>query len=224
MAGDGVRRRTMRPADVSAVRRLFADTIAYGRPVPFDFTDLDRYAAVSLDFYLRERPLADHAVLDDDGTVVGYTLVCVDEAGYRRWSRRAAARWTLGTLGRLVRRRYHAAEATFHRLRLVDGLATLRSGVPMPMPAHAHLNVARRTRGRLHVRSLIRHIDERCAAAGLPGWYGEINTVPGRRAEAFVSHGAEVVHRQHNRTLSWLAGRTIERMTVARPLDAAVDR
>lgn len=112
----------MRMADTGDVRRLFRDTIALGRPLPFVCTALERYEALCLDWYLRPE------------------------------------------------------------------------------------------------------IDARCAALGLPGWYGEINAPTGRRALALEVHGARVVHRAHNHTLSWLAQMPIERLTVARPLALAQTR
>lgn len=224
-ARDGLRLRPMRTDDVDDVRRLFRTTIALGRPVPFPFTDVGRYEALALAWYLRPGRHGDHAVLTDAADrVVGYALVCVAQGAYERWARRAAGRWAAVTVGRLARRRYGAAEARFHRLRLYDGWVSWRRGPTAPLPAHAHVNLDPRARGRLHVTRLVDHIDARCAAAGLPGWFGEINARAGRRAAALESHGAHVVHRQPNHTLSWLAGASIERLTVTRRLADAVGR
>lgn len=216
--------RRLRADDVPAVRRLFRDTIAFGRPVPFAFTALDRYEALALAWYLHPDRHPEHAVLvDRDDRVLGYALVCVDQSAYERWARTAALRWTAATALALVSRRYGASEARFHRLRLADGFSAWRDGPPAPLPAHAHCNLDRRARGRLHVKTLVDHIDLRCARNGLPGWFGEINALHGRRAAAFESHGARVVHRMANRTLSWLRAAPIERLTIARPLaDARV--
>lgn len=211
--------RGLRPADTPVVRRLFRATIAFGRPLPFDCTDLARYEALSLGWYLRAGQRGDHAVLvDDDDEVAGYTLVCADQAAYDRWARRAATRWAAGTVARLALRTWSAPEARFHRLRLYDGWQAWRHGIPAPLPAHAHFNLDRRARGRLHVKMFVDHIDARCADRGLPGWFGEINAPRGRRAAAFESHGARVVHRAPNHTLSWLHGAPLDRLTVARPL------
>jgi hypothetical protein len=54
------------------------------------------------------------------------------------------------------------------------------------------------------------------AAAGFPAWFGEMNARAGRRAAALSRWGAEIVGRQPNRTLTWLAGAPVERLTVLR--------
>ena len=223
--GCSMRVRAMRTADTGDVRRLFRDTIALGRPLPFVCTALDRYEALCLDWYLRPERLRDHAVLVDDADhVEGYALVCSDQAAFDRWARVAGLRWAATALWALTIRRLGADEARFHRLRLHDGWTSWRRGVDPGLPAHAHFNLARGARGRMHVMALVDHIDTRCAALGLPGWYGEINAPAGRRAVALEAHGARVVHREHNRTLSWLAGAPIERLTVARSLALATTR
>lgn len=217
--------RPLRSADDAAVRGLFRDTLAFGRPVTFAFSAYRRYEALCLDWYLQPARLREHAVLvDASGRVVGYALVCVEPGAYARWTRLAALRWTATTVAALAARRFAAAEATFHRLRLADGWTTWRHAPDPPQPAHAHINLARSVRGRLHIAKLIAHVDRRCAVAGQPGWYGEINAPPGRRAAALTAHGATVAHRQRNRTLSWLCAREIERMTVNRALAAARTR
>lgn len=217
-----MRVRAMRMADTGDVRRLFRDTIVLGRPLPFVCTALDRYEALCLDWYLSPERLREHAVLVDDADrVQGYALVCGDQAAFNRWQRMAGLRWAAAALWALAMRRLGADEARFHRLRLRDGWTSWRQRVDPGLPAHAHFNIARSARGRMHVVALVDHIDARCAALELPGWYGEINAPAGRRAMALEARGARVVHRVHNRTLSWLAGTPIERLTVARPLARA---
>jgi len=66
---------------------------------------------------------------------------------------------------------------------------------------------------------LAQHVNDLCRAHGLSGWYGEVNAPAGRRAQAFTSFGGEVVGRVPSRTMSWLAGRPIERLTVMRRAD-----
>src|SRR5918995_2368658 len=73
----GMRVRGMRMADAAAVRCLFRDTIALGRPLPFLCVALHRYEALCLAWYLQPERLPDQAVLADDaGRVHGYALVC----------------------------------------------------------------------------------------------------------------------------------------------------
>lgn len=217
-----MRVRAMRSDDTDAVRRLFRDTIALGRPLPFRSVALDRYEALCLDWYLAPARLVDHAVLvDDDGRIQGYTLVCCDQPAFVRWSRNAGLRWAAATAAALTTRRFGPDEARFHRLRLADGWNAVRARTDPGLPVHAHINLARGARGRMHMVALVDHIDARCAVRHLSGWFGEINAPAGRRGSALEAHGATVVHRMPNRTLSWLRGVPIERLTVARPLAQA---
>jgi hypothetical protein len=93
----------------------------------------------------------------------------------------------------------------------------LRSPAP-PFPAHAHINVLPHQLARWAGLSLVDSVDERCRRAGLPGWYGEINAPVGKRARALERIVGPIVHRAPNHTLSWLTGRPVERLTVARAL------
>jgi hypothetical protein len=50
----------------------------------------------------------------------------------------------------------------------------------------------------------------------ISAWWGEINARAGRRVAALGRWGSEVVARQPNRTLTWLADAPVERLTVVR--------
>lgn len=215
MTGDA-RIRPLRAADLPAVRRLFRDTIALGGPLPFDLPGLAAYEALCLDWYLGPGREA-AAVLSSGDQVLGYSLVCLDGAAYRRWAVPAALTWAAGAAGRALTGGLRGPAATFVRLRVADGLGAWHGGPPEPAPAHAHVNLARGARRGAGFR-LVGHIDRTTAAAGLPGWYGEINARAGRRALAVEHRQGHVVHRAHNRTLSWLAGEAVERLTVLRRL------
>jgi hypothetical protein len=84
------------------------------------------------------------------------------------------------------------------------------------MLAHAHCNLVPGVRAWWAGRLLADHIDDRCRAAGVGGWSGEINAPTGRRAQALIRLGATVVDRSPNLTLSWLAGWPVERLTIVR--------
>ena len=211
--------RRLTPADIPAVRRIFRETLALGRPLPFPTQGLAAYEQLCLGWFLGPG-WPDAGVLDDGAGIRGYVLVCTDLAAYRRWAARTAAAWALATAARLAAGRLRSDAARFHRLRLLDGLDTLRNGPPAPMPALVHLNLDRELRGGLEGLRLARHADARCLEAGLPGWYGEINAPLGARSAALHRAGFQVVHRARNQTLSWLAGRPVERLTVVRPLPA----
>ncbi len=156
-------------------------------------------------------------MLVDGDTVLGYALVCLDAAAYRRWAVPAALAWGGRAAAGIAAGRLRGPAARFVRLRIADGLASWRAGPLAPAPAHAHVNLARGARGGAGFR-LTAHVDERCAEAGLDGWYGELNARAGRRATAVEQRGGRVVARAPNRTLSWLAGEPVERLTVVRRL------
>jgi hypothetical protein len=209
--------RRFRDDDAAAVRRIFRSTVALGHPLPFPLPDFQRYESLCLDWYLT-RGAGDAAVLLTGATVVGYALVCTDAEGHRRWNKRKAARFAARVLGRLAAGRYRGDAARFYRQRLRDGWAMWRHGCADPLPAHAHCNMVAGVRAGSAGRLLAGHIDDRCRAAGLPGWFGEINAPTGRRAHALQRLGATVVHRSPNLTLTWLAGQPVERLTIARHL------
>lgn len=207
--------RPLAQRDEAELRRLFRETLVMGRPLPFALADGGRYEALCLDWYLgRGRP--DAAVVELGGQIVGFALVCTDQEAFRRWARVRAARYAAYSLLTLVRTGPRSPIARFHRLRLRDGWVMMRSPAPV-FPAHAHINLRPGQRAGRSGRALLTHVDARCRRAGLAGWYGEINAAVGRRASALGLLGS-IAHRAPNHTLSWLAGRPVERLTLVRPL------
>jgi hypothetical protein len=207
--------RPFRDEDAAAVRQIFRATVALGQPLPFPIPDFERYEALCLDWYLTEGG-KDAAVLDGGSAILGYALVCTDAARYRQWSRRQAARFARRVIPRLATGRYRGQAGRFYRLRLRDGWRLWRAGTTDPMPGHAHCNLVPGVRAGKAGRLLADHIDERCRQAGLSGWFAEINAPTGRRAQALVRLGATVVHQAPNLTFSWLAGQSVERLTIVR--------
>lgn len=189
------------------MRRLFRATLALGHPLPFAFPGLPAYEALCLDWYLGPGR-DDAAVLIAGGEAIGYALVCRDERAYRRWAVPAALAWGAAALPRA-----RGAAGTFVRLRVADGLAARR---PAPAPAHAHVQLAAGHRFGLGGLRLVQHVDACCRAGGVGTWYGEVNARPGRRVAGLEGRIGPVVHRQPNRTLSWLAATPVERLTVVR--------
>jgi hypothetical protein len=199
-------------ADDAAVRRLFRATLGFGRPVPFDLPGLARYECMALDWYLGPGR-DDAAVLDRDGEVVGYLLVCTDPDGHERALRREAVRFSAWAGPRVYGRRLPEPARTFWRLRLVDGYRAWRHHGPTTLPsAHVHLNLDPTAKATRRTLDLLHHADERAPG----GWFGEINALVGHRANALERVVGEVVDRQENLTFSWLAGRPVERLTVVR--------
>ncbi len=211
--------------DLRTVRRIFRETLVLGRPVVLAEDLLDRYESLCLGWYLGPGR-ADAAVVEDRGRVVGYALVCTDAEADRAWERREAARFVRFVVPRLMCRRWDRRTAQFCRLRLRDGLDLWRAGADPPARAHAHVNVVSGRRTGQAGRLLLDHVDARCRARGLTAWYGEINAPRGRRAAALDRLGVHVVRAHPNRTLSWLGGAPVDRLTVLRqvPLCSAVRR
>jgi hypothetical protein len=213
----GVVRPLSEPDDVE-LRRLFRETMVMGLPLPFLLGDGGRYESLCLDWYLGPGR-SNAAVVDVDGRIVGFALVCTDPAAYRRWVRTTAARYALYSLLVLIRTDPRAPLSRFHRCRLRDGWVMLRNPTPR-FSAHAHVNVLPHAHAGWAGGSLLNFVDERCHASGLPGWSGEINAVAGKRAKALERIVGPVVHRSPNHTLSWLMGRPVERLTVTRSLSS----
>jgi NTE family protein len=213
-----MRTRPITVDDHDAVRRIFRSTLLLGHELPFSLPDLARYESLCLDWYLGPGQEDAAVVESDDGRVVGYALVCIDNAANARWTRRRAARFALSVAGGFARGRYRGEAARFYRCRLRDGIAMWRSGRAEPMPAHVHLNLEHGWRDGAARRLLTDHIDERVRQAGLPGWYGEINALTGYRFRALERLGGRIVHRAPNHTLSAFLERPVERLTLSRSL------
>jgi hypothetical protein len=218
---ESLRERTAQPVvrpltdeDEATLRRLFHETMVMGRPLPFSLADGGRYESLCLDWYLGSGR-QDAVVVDAGGEIVGFALVCTDRAGYRRWVRGHAARYAAYSVVTLCRTNPWSPLARFHRCRLRDGWVMWRGASPT-FPAHAHVNVLPHRLARWAGKLLLDSVDERCRAAEVPGWYGEINALVGKRAGALERVVGPIEHRAPNHTLTWLMGRPVERLTVTR--------
>ena len=210
--------RSLQPGDDREIERIFLETIALGRPLPFACPGIESYMDLCLSWYLG--PGRDDAsVLEDCGQVVGYVLVCRDGRAHRQWTRAAGSAWVLRTVRSVLGGRLPADADCFHRLRLRDGWEGL-VGPPPPCPAHLHLNIQAGHRGGSSGRRLLEAGEARFRAAGIQQWYGEVNAPVGRRAGALVRHRGRVVARRPSHTFSWLAGRPIEQLRVTRAVPA----
>ena len=206
--------RTARRDDRTAIRQVFASTLALGRPVTVD--GLRAYTDFSLGWYLGRDGAAQ--VHLDGRRVTGYALVCTDEAVYTAHQRGAAASY-LVTLAKLAAAGRLDREARrFHGLRIRDGWHLHRHAPERPAGAHVHLNLVPSARASQAGRRLVDVADAIVGQAGLDAWYAEINAPVGRRADALVRLGAEVVHRSANQTLTELVGQPVERLTIVRRL------
>ena len=207
--------RPLVPGDDAAIGRIFAATLVLGDALAVTRADLEPYTELCLGWYLGPGR-ADAAVVEDSGEVVGYVLVCTAPDACRRWTRRAAGSFTLAVGRRLLTRRYPPAAARFYRLRFRDGWALRSTPGPVRGLGHAHVNLLPCARADHAGRLAAAHVEARIAAAGLPGWFGEINARAGERQRALERLGGFVVHRAPNRTLTVLLGRPVERLTVVR--------
>ena len=207
-------------SDEAVVRSIFRETLFLGREVPAHWSDLAAYERLCLGWFLG-RGRIDAAVLeDDDGLVAGYVLVCVDPRHLHRWEKRAGARFFLRVGPGLVAGRYEEEAARFYKRRIQDGWDLWRRSPSLPGLGIVHMNMRPAVRASSAGRLLADHADRRVRAAGLGGWYGEINAPAGTRARALERLGGEVVHRGANRTLTAAMGVPVERLTVVRRLDA----
>lgn len=213
--------RPMRAGEARDVRRIFRATLLLGRPLPIDGGDLYAYESLCLDWYLVNGTVL---VAEQDGRIQGYLLACLDHERYVRWAEPRARRWGRRVLAKIALGELRGDERRFALLRIRDGLETWRTRLPAPYRAHAHLNLDSVARGASTGARLIAAMDELVDAAGLDGWFGELNVVRERSLRVFEHAGAQVVHRQHNHTFSWLLGRPVQRATIARPLAGRTGR
>lgn len=207
------------PDDRGDIARIFAATVLLGAPVTLGARAMARYQALCLDWYAAADPADGGGIVAlEDGVVRGYLLYCLDQAVFDRWQRTAALRWAAGELAATVAGRRGRDDRRFLRLRLTDGLSALRSAPRPPFPAHAHFNLDPQVRGRSTGHRLAAAMDERVAARGYAGWFGEMNLPVGFPTVALERAGAVLGHQQRNHTLSVLTGLDVRRTTVLRPL------
>ena len=210
-----MQRRDLRPgADDAIIRMLFTQTFCLGRPAPFELPAA--YVELCLGWYLG--PGAhEAAVIEHDGEVVGYALVCSEPQAHHRWVRRATATFATRLAPQCLRR--DAGQLRhFARARLRDLRAVRTTAVQPPMPVHAHLNIVSSQRSGSVATLLRQHIDDRARLAGAHGWFAEVNAPVGRRLQALERVVGPVTHRQLNHTLTWMTGEPVERLTVVRHL------
>ena len=216
----------LRPAtrdDLPAIARIFGATVLLGAPIAIGERAMARYRALCLDWYADAGDAGGGIVALEDGVVRGYLLHCLAQDAFARWQRRAAVRWVAGELVAALTGRRSRAELRFLRLRLVDGLRSLREAPTPPYPAHAHFNLDGEVRGRSTGHRLAAAMDELVAARGHDGWFGEMNLPEGFPTDALERAGAVLGHRQRNVTLSALTGMEVWRTTVLRPLADRTD-
>lgn len=209
--------RPLEPGDGLEIRRLFRSTVRPRRPHALEYADLVGYERLCIDWYLTVGR-ADARVVEQDGEIVGYLLVCLDQPAYDAWARRRAVRWAGRAAFRLATGQLGGDARRFAALHVGDLLATRGQGIPRPFPAHAHLNVAASARDDSIGNRLVATVDELVELTGLCGWFGQIDVPASGSLGAFERDGVRIVHRRFNRTSSWTHGTPVHRVTVARSL------
>lgn len=212
--------RALRPGDDPAIEALFDHTVLLGAAMQREPVAFDQYRRLSLGWYLG--PGRDDAAVavDAEGSVVGYTLVCVDEGAAARAAMRSTATLSRHVGVAALAGRLDRSSRTFYVRRLQDARSLLAARNSPPAPVHAHLNVRAGARTLTVLRTLVEHIDARCRRSGHDAWYGELNEREGSRRRAVERLGAEIVGIVPNRTLTALLGEPVLRLTLVRRLDA----
>jgi hypothetical protein len=100
--------------------------------------------------------------------------------------------------------------------RVADGAKLRRQELPANFDMHAHVNMRSHARFGAGGLQSLRYVDEQAAILGFAGWYADINSKSGRRSASLERLGGQIIQRSYNRTLSWLAGESIERLRVVR--------
>ncbi|HYN35029.1 MAG TPA: hypothetical protein VES40_20555 [Ilumatobacteraceae bacterium] len=202
--------------DDQAICELFDRTVMLGTALDELPAAFEQYRHLCVGWYL-DAGRDDAAIArNSNGVVVGYALVCTDEADASRWSRRGSLQlatrvgreWTAGRLD--------ARSRSFYALRSRDAVDLARARRRPPASVHAHLNVDKSARSASVALALVAHIDERCRMAGRDSWYGELNERSGKRIGALQRIGLEVVDVVPNRTLTGMLGEPVRRLTLLR--------
>jgi len=160
--------RPYRPEDRDGVRRVYADTAFFGRPVEAYFDDRELFADLGVSVYTDHYP--DYIfVADDAGNVVGYILGSpTGDVGVHAHTLKSLPR----ILGRLATCRYrigcktlvHVGMSVWAGLR--GELLEIRSA---EYPANLHINLTAGYRGHGLGAALMRAYLDKLRSAGVPG-------------------------------------------------------
>ena len=213
--------RSLGPGDDGAIGQLFDDTVLLGSGFESPPVAFDRYRHLNLGWYLGPGRGDAAVAMDADGSIVAYTLVCVDERSAARWAVRATVTLSRHVAAAALRGRFDRESRRFYGAHLDDARALVSARRSPPAPVHAHLNVGVGARTLTVSRALVEHIDARCRAAGHGAWYGELNERVGTRRRALERLGADIVDSVPNHTLTALLGEPVQRLTLIRRLDRA---
>ncbi len=160
--------RRLAPADRQAVLQVAADTGFFGQPVEAVHDDRALFCDLLYRYYV-DVDRSHGWVAEEEGGVIGFVVGAVNtRAMHARWARAVLP----GIVWRALTGRYRIRRATLRRL-AAQVLAALR-GEAAPVdtsayPAHLHLNVAARQRGRGVGRRLLETFLAALRAEGVGG-------------------------------------------------------
>ena len=208
--------RPLQPDDDADIKNIFMETIVLGKPLQFKICFQDDFAHVSLGWYLKNARDLGRCIVTDEGLVVGYVLICADEKKFNRWMciqtiRLMAKSLIVAPFGLL-----RGGTWGLYWRRVIDGAKLSRQRLPENFNMHAHVNMRSHARFGAGGLQSLRYVDEQATIRGFAGWYADINSRSGRRSASLERLGGQIIQRSQNRTLSWLAGESIERLRVVR--------
>jgi len=171
------------PCDRCAVRTVSCDTADRGEPVERFFRDRDAFADLMTVYYTDHEPES-LWVAEHDGRIIGYLTGCLNSHRYQRvmlWQVMPHALLRAISRGEFWSRETWAMLWVGCRTWLRGGFE--RHRVLAQYPAHLHLNLQRRFRGRAIGRQLIQRFIEQARAAGVRGIHASVSgsNLPARR-------------------------------------------
>ena len=208
--------RPLLPGDDDEIKNIFMETIVMGQPLNFKIRFQDDFAHVSLGWYLENARELCRSLVTDDGQIVGYVLICADEKNFNRWMYKQTIRLMMKSISVAPIGLLRGGTWGLYWRRVADGAKLTRQELPGNFDMHAHVNMRSHARFGAGGLQSLRFVDDQAAILGFAGWYADINSKSGRRSASLERLGGQIIQRSHNRTLSWLAGESIERLRVVR--------
>ncbi len=199
--------RRMTPADVDAVHTIGADTAYYGDPVERIFDDRRLF----IDLFMR--PYTEHFaatswVAEQNGTVTGFLIGCVDTIAYMPLYQRAVRRGMF----RLLTLRYRLGWRT---LRAMLGFAREQFATVPPLnlatyPAHLHINLSAPYRGQGTGRRLMEAYLDHCRATRIPGVFLTTSSKNEIALHLYEKLGFRVLYRHRSPYHSIVCGEPVD--------------
>lgn len=199
--------RQMTPADLDTVHTIGADTAYYGDPVERVFDDRRLF----IDLFMR--PYTKHFaatswVAEQNGTVTGFLIGCVDTAAFMPLYQQALRQGTI----RLLTLRYRLGWRTLRAM-----LGFLReqfiSAPPLNLttyPAHLHINLSASYRGQGTGRRLMETYLDHCRAAGIPGVFLTTSSKNEIALHLYEKMGFRVLYRHRSPYHSMICGQPVD--------------